>query len=119
MLLPAGSKTALTGSEITYTITVSNRGPNEAESVRLAEVIPANQMILFSESTQGECEQQEGTVHCTLGSIASGAPVDITVITKAIVSGDSENMAVVVSSTLEQDPVSNRATVWVRGKSGG
>lgn len=104
------AQTVVTGSEITYIVTISNQGPEEAEAVRLAGAIPSNQQLISAESIQGTCEILDGTLHCELGSVASGEETTITLVTKAMVSGESEFTTVATSNTLEMNPESNRST---------
>ncbi len=107
-----------TGAEITYAIAVRNQGPDQADDVRLSEVIPANQRLVSVSSTQGTCEATDGTLNCELESLAAGASLDLHVITEAVVSGALQNRAVATSATLELNPASNHAAVLVTVKGG-
>jgi len=109
----ADAETAETGSEIVYTITIANEGPDEAATVRLSEVIPSNQQVLAADPSQGSCQSTDGILLCEFGTLASGASASLTVTTKAMVTGTSVNRTVATSSTLELDPESNLASVTV------
>jgi uncharacterized repeat protein (TIGR01451 family) len=87
----ADASTVLTGALITYTMTVSNQGPDEARNVRLSAIIPDNQLLVSVDPDQGTCEEAEGTVLCDTGTLASGASAGYTVVTRAMVSGQAEN----------------------------
>ncbi len=106
------------GDEISYTVMVTNQGPNEAVEVRLTESIGSNQQLLSVASTIGECTADEGAIHCGLGSMPAGASATITMTTQAMVSGVASNSSVATSNTLETDPQSNRATIKVTVQGG-
>ena len=89
---------ALAGVGYTYTVTVTNAGPNSATSVVMTDSLPAG--VAFSSATpdQGSCSEAGGVVTCTLGSIASGASVDV-------------NIVAVAGAAVENTTVSNNASV--------
>ena len=55
--------------EVDYTLTASNAGPNEATGVTITDSLPAG--LDFIDASPG-CDNNNGTVTCDLGTIASG-----------------------------------------------
>jgi uncharacterized repeat protein (TIGR01451 family) len=101
------------GEDILYTITVTNQGPDEAHEVRLSESIGFNQRLVSIETAAGVCNASEASISCALGSLAAGSSATISITTKAMVPGISNNSGVATSSTMETNPQSNRAKLKV------
>jgi len=97
------------GANLTYTITVTNAGPNPADAVQVTDTLPDNVTFISVKTSQGSCTGTT-TVVCTLGAVpltAAGATVTIEV--QPTVSGTIMNRANATSST--QDPsAANNAT---------
>jgi uncharacterized repeat protein (TIGR01451 family) len=99
------------GSNITYTITVTNNGPSTATSVSVTDAVPAN--VLFNSATGSggaTCAQAAGTITCTLASLASGASASATVVMQTIALGTVTNTVNVTSSTTDPNAANNSAT---------
>lgn len=100
----------LPGSEITYTITVSNAGPDDAQNVVASDLLPAG--VTLVPPTSGCAEDPGGVPTCTLGAIASGnsAQFTITVTVDPGTTGTITNNAVVTSDTEDPDTSNNSTT---------
>ena len=72
--------------EVDYTLTASNAGPDEATGVTIHDSLPAG--LDFIDASPG-CDNDNGTVTCDVGTLASGetAAVTIRASTTAVVSG--------------------------------
>lgn len=67
---------AVAGSQVVWTIAVTNSGPSTARGVTIDDAVPAGITVDSVETTQGTCDE---TVHCDLGTLAVGvATVTIT-----------------------------------------
>jgi uncharacterized repeat protein (TIGR01451 family) len=110
-VIKAGPATGHVGQQMTYTITVKNNGPSAASGVTLTDKLPKNAGFGSVRSTQGTCspKPQQQTVTCTIGSMASGATVTVTVIIKPTTKGNFTDIAS-VASTSPSDPVSGNNT---------
>src|SRR6185436_4404628 len=64
------------GSNLTYTVTVTNRGPESATSVTLTDLLPAS--VNFVSASSG-CGNLLGVVTCDLGTLASTDSTNVTI----------------------------------------
>jgi uncharacterized repeat protein (TIGR01451 family) len=67
-----------TGAEITYSIRVSNNGPERASRIVLADSLPSGASLISASTSQGTCS---GT-SCDLGVVRSGQTADVTIKAK-------------------------------------
>ncbi len=96
--------TGIPGSEILYTITVTNHGPSEAQAVQVLEAFPAGVTYVWDDDN---CAP--GGSPCSLGNIAAGDSVTfhvaVSVNENAI--GVLENAVRVISTTPDPDLANN------------
>jgi uncharacterized repeat protein (TIGR01451 family) len=79
------------GDSVTYTVTVTNNGPDDATGVVTTDTLPAEVSYVSATPDQGSCSEAAGVVTCTLGDIANGDSVDITIVTTADTDGSALN----------------------------
>ena len=91
------------GTPFPYTLTVSNAGPAAATTVRLTDTLPEGTAFVSATTTIGTCQHVNGTLVCTLGTLASGGSATIVLTVRPTISGTHTNTAVVTAS--EADPV--------------
>ncbi len=93
------------GQNLTYTITVRNSGPDAATGVTATDLLPKNAGFGSSSTTQGTCslKPEKAMVSCSLGTLASGGTVTITINVKPTRKGQITN-TVSVSSASPPDP---------------
>ncbi len=86
------------GDTISYTVTVTNSGPDEAAGVVLTDDLPVTVTFVSATPTAGSCVGSPGAaqVSCDLGVIASGGSVDV---------------AIEVTAPATSQPVVNTVTV--------
>src|SRR5262249_13524490 len=96
----ANPSPVLTGGTITYSITVSNAGPNAAANVTFTDVVPAG--TTFQSVTPAACATPPvngvGTITCTLGQVASEAKVTFVILVKVTALNGSVSNTVTVAS---------------------
>jgi uncharacterized repeat protein (TIGR01451 family)/uncharacterized repeat protein (TIGR02543 family) len=100
-----------TGSGFTYSLTVSNDGPDNATSVTLTDHLPAGVGFVSATPSQGGCGNSSGTVTCNLGGVVAfdSATVDISV-TAPMAVGQISNSASVNAAEADPDNTNNSAT---------
>ena len=86
---------ATVGSPLTYTIGVSNLGPDAATNVTVTDTLPAERHIrLGVGASLGSCSGTT-TVTCVIGTIANGANVSIGIVVTPTATGTLTNTATV------------------------
>ncbi len=110
------STSALPGAAVTYTIVVTNHGPDTATSVSMTDPLPAKLLFQSITSPAGfSCTTPSagatGTITCTAASLANGATATFTVVTIVApgATGSIVNGAGVSSAT--SDPISGNGSV--------
>ncbi|HSP54091.1 MAG TPA: hypothetical protein VLS25_00755, partial [Dehalococcoidia bacterium] len=68
------------GGELYYDITVTNNGPNPANSVKVTDTLPTG--LVFVTSTDTCVEAPAGTLTCNLGTVAANASKTFTIKTQ-------------------------------------
>jgi uncharacterized repeat protein (TIGR01451 family) len=105
-----------TGNELTYTVTVTNNGPDPATSVTVTDNLPAETTFVSCFSTGGgHCGGSANNQTVTFASLASGESETITFVAtvNCSVADDTviSNTATVSSATPDPNPSNNSATV--------
>jgi uncharacterized repeat protein (TIGR01451 family) len=99
------------GQTLTYTLTATNNGPNDAPSVTVTDNLPAGVTYQSANASQGSCSQASGTVTCNLGAIASSSSATITITVVPPVAGTISNTANVSGSqSVDQTSANDSAT---------
>jgi uncharacterized repeat protein (TIGR01451 family) len=98
------------GEDLTYTLVVTNRGPNQANAVRLTNVLFGSANIVSVTTSQGSCTNQSGTITCNLGNIESGLASLVRIIATPTVAGRITNITSVAATEFDSDPASNSHT---------
>jgi uncharacterized repeat protein (TIGR01451 family) len=104
---------AESGGLLTYTITVTNLGPSDAENVAVVETLQPGFIGYGIDAGGWTCSSPANVVTCTLGySLAVGVSTTLQLTTTAPVSGTVWNMAVVESTTYDPDLENNRVLIY-------
>lgn len=72
------------GNNLTYTVNVTNNGPQAATEVVLVNAPAPNERFISAVPSQGTCIEEDGTVSCKLGTLAAGASATVSIIVKAV-----------------------------------
>jgi uncharacterized repeat protein (TIGR01451 family) len=95
---------------ITYTMVVTNNGPDTATGVTVADPLPAGTSFVSVSTTQGTCANSNGLIQCSLGTIPKGGAVTVTLVVRAMRAGRLTNEVTVVGKEPESNTANNRAT---------
>jgi uncharacterized repeat protein (TIGR01451 family) len=103
----------IAGTDLTYTINVSNAGPSDSQNIAIGDDLPVGTSFVSATPSQGTCSGT-GPVSCTLGTLANGGTATIT-ITVHVGSGLSEgfqlvNNGSVAASTTDPNSPNNSFT---------
>lgn len=109
---------AMPGSDITCTVTVTNRGPGGAMSVTLSDVASGvtGLTVQSIQVSRGSCASAvAGIVTCSLGGLAPSENATATVVLRGApnASGTLSNVATVASPQADAVPGNNTVTVQV------
>ncbi|MCP4658229.1 MAG: DUF11 domain-containing protein, partial [bacterium] len=97
------------GDEFTWTVTVTNQGPDDAEQVVVTDSLPEGVALV---ATSGCAEDPAGTPDCTLGTIPAGESrfYELTVSVEPGVAGTLLHSASVTSAMAEAQPGDEEST---------
>ena len=105
--------TALVGQRLTYTIKVTNAGPNAASDVQVLDASTRPLKVLSIHSEQGSCTTGR-PIRCRLGTLGSHARTTITITAIAQVAGVQVNAAVATSGSWDPAVRNNLALAKTR-----
>ena len=101
-----GDLTPLVGSEITFQITVTNDGPENATGVAVTDLLPSGYDFVLFSSTSGAYDQVTGLWN--IGGITNGESETLLIDVLVNASGDYLNIAqVTASDVLDSDSIPN------------
>jgi uncharacterized delta-60 repeat protein/uncharacterized repeat protein (TIGR01451 family) len=93
---------APTGRNMTYTLTVTNNGPDAASGVTVTDQLPPSVTFVSATPSQGSCSESGGIVTCSLGTLGNGATATVNIVVKPTTAGTITNTASVTA--FDQDP---------------
>ncbi|MGH7193586.1 MAG: DUF11 domain-containing protein, partial [Candidatus Saccharimonadales bacterium] len=102
------------GTNLTYTLRVTNNGPAIADNVTVSDPLPTEVTFTSVSTTQGTCNQSAGTVSCSLGSLSVGSQVTIIINVSASTFSSTTfatNTATVTLSTGDPNSANNTSSV--------
>jgi|CXWL01.1.fsa_nt_gi uncharacterized repeat protein (TIGR01451 family) len=90
--------TPVVGNNVTFTITLTNDGPNAATSVTVQDVLPAGLTFVSSTATQGA--YSTGTGIWTVGTVSNGVSRTLQITATIATAGPKLNYAQVMASSV-------------------
>jgi uncharacterized repeat protein (TIGR01451 family) len=98
--------------DITWTMVVTNNGPSDDTGVTISDPMPAGNTFVSAQTTKGTCTGG-ATLDCTIGPMAAGEQVTITLVTMPSAVGTQTNTVVVMGDRPETNLANNTATASV------
>jgi uncharacterized repeat protein (TIGR01451 family) len=112
VLLTASPSPASIGSPLIYTVTVTNRGPDNAGGVSLTNTLPSGLSNVSASSSQGSCSIAGNLVVCTLGTITRSNKATVTISgTPSFVGFVTNSVRVVATQPADLSPANNSAAL--------
>lgn len=107
-LTMTGPSSVTQGDTISYQLTASNAGPNDAAATQISDTLPSGTTFV---SASPSCTHTGNAVNCSLGTVANGASSSVTISVRADSVGSKTNSATVSSSTTDPSSANNTKTV--------
>jgi uncharacterized repeat protein (TIGR01451 family) len=101
---PSGSQP--TGRTMTYTVNVTNNGPDPATGVILTDTLPGSVSFVSATVSQGSCSGT-ATITCLLGTINPGNTVTVTIQVTPRQAGTITNTATAVLEQVDSNTANN------------
>jgi len=101
------------GTDLNYTLHVSNTGPSNATSVNLVDTLPNEVAFVTATTTLGSCNHLAGTVACNLGNMPVGTEATVGILVKvdSTILGQINNSAIVNAAGVMPSQVNQNSTV--------
>lgn len=97
------------GNNLTYTITITNNGPNTATGVTLTDTLPGSVTFVSSTPSQGFCSGA-AVVTCSIGSLANSASATVAIVVTPTAAGTLTSTASVTAAETDTNAANNSAT---------
>ncbi|HKQ39965.1 MAG TPA: tandem-95 repeat protein [Verrucomicrobiae bacterium] len=97
------------GTQITYTLLVTNKLEKVTSGVRLNDTLPAGVSYVSATSSRGSCTYSDGLVSCAIGTLSEFEDVSITITVTAGLPGFATNVATVFAFGPDLDSSDNTA----------
>jgi uncharacterized repeat protein (TIGR01451 family) len=105
----ASPSPATATSNLTYTVTVHNNGPDTATGVLMSDTLPAAVSYGSAVASQGGCSESGGIVTCDLGNLRSNVSATVTIVVTPTTPGYITNTVEVAASESDPDCANNFA----------
>ncbi|AMM50604.1 hypothetical protein TH61_04640 [Rufibacter sp. DG15C] len=99
------------GDALTYTIVARNNGPNAATGVIIRDVLPIGQINITGQTSTNGTNLDITTGVWTIGNLASGQSVTLTINATITGTGTIVNTAIIRGNQADQQPANNTSTV--------
>jgi len=118
--LSAAPNPVASGSPLTYTIVVTNKGPDAVSSFKFHDALPSGTTFQSVTVTSGSCTAPApggtGTVTCTVSNLAANKSVTASLVVNVTAASGStitDTASIVSSSSADPKPANNSARVKV------
>jgi uncharacterized repeat protein (TIGR01451 family) len=97
------------GGSATFTVNVTNVGPETATGVELVDAFPAHASVSDVATTLGQCQVEASAVRCDIGTLAPGDSASVTYRVKPRLPGTLANGATLFGAEGDPDLTNNSA----------
>jgi len=121
----SGPSNVIIGTNVTYTVTITNNGPSNAANVTLSDPAPPNTTWVSATQMTGppfNCVTVPASINCTIATLSAGASAtfQFTLNVGANASGSLTNTATASSATADPNPAnSSGSSTAAVGQAGG
>jgi uncharacterized repeat protein (TIGR01451 family) len=98
-------------SELTYTITVVNTGPDTAKNVTLTDTLPSGVAFISASPKQYGCQVTGNIIACNLGDIANQDSTTVSLLVRTTSAGILTNTVTVISEATDPALANNTSQV--------
>ena len=98
------------GDSLTYTLVVTNQGPDTATGVTVVNTLPSSVVLLSATSSQGTATTVGGMVMGNLGTLSNGGRAQMTIVVKTLFAGPITDRATVAANERDSDSANNAAS---------
>ena len=99
------------GSNLTYTITATNSGPNGVSDAKVFDLLPLGVTFVSANASQGACILSNGVVIGSLGVIASGSVATVSIVVGTPTQSILSNLAAITSTAADPNLTNNTTTL--------
>jgi uncharacterized repeat protein (TIGR01451 family) len=120
--ISASSYAVRNGRTVTYSIAVTNNGPDFATQVRMSDILPPNLVFVSLNAPEWVCSrppaEYNGAVNCRRGNIPAGQTSFISITARVVTSErvSITNFASVTTTSFNDDPADNYAGVAISAR---
>ena len=111
-LITLGGANPKVGTHLTYTLTVTNNGPDTASGVALTDSLPTSMSFVSATPSQGSCSGT-GTVTCQMGELAKDGSATVSIVVNASCVVTLDNNAKATANESDPNPSNNSDTATV------
>jgi uncharacterized repeat protein (TIGR01451 family) len=106
----ASNTTPSVGDTVTFTVTLTNNGPDAATGVAVSDALSAGLVFISATPSQGAFNSVTGL--WSVGSVATGTPQTLEIVARVVSAGSQSNTATIAHSD-QSDPDSSNNTASV------
>jgi uncharacterized repeat protein (TIGR01451 family) len=107
----AAPKQVLANTNFSYTVTVANRGPSLAKSVKVTNSLPSGFAFVSTGGATIDCTQSDREAVCSLGELASGASTNLTYSVRPAGTGPATLQLAAGGDVIEPNTANNSVEV--------
>ena len=111
-IVKTGPGSATQGSNVSYTLTMKNNGPNDATGMTATDTAQSGLTLVSASSPLGTCTVNASSATCGPGALANGATTTMTVVATASSLGTFSNTGSVTGTPSDPNTANNSSTIF-------